>query len=76
MRTLTPTAELIELKLGEDLTAYVAGRRARGRSWRLIARDIFQATGQDVTHETVRSWFPDDIGRAADSRTEELRSAS
>jgi len=37
---------------------FVLERRSRGRSWRRIARDIEDATGIEVTYETVRSWFP------------------
>lgn len=58
---MTPTQELISLKLGADgpLDQYVSDRRANGRSWRLIASDIYDATGMDVTYESLRSWFPE-----------------
>lgn len=49
--------------LGDDgpLERFVAERRAAGRSWRLIARDLVEATDSavDVTFETLRSWFPE-----------------
>jgi len=36
-------------------------RRAAGRSWRLLARDLYEATnGQiDITHEAARRWTQD-----------------
>lgn len=54
----TPTRRLAEHLMGEPMTDYIARRRAEGRSWRLIARDVREATGGqvDVTYETIRSW--------------------
>lgn len=42
---------------------FVVERRSQGRAWRLIARDLYEATGKavDVTYETLRSWFPDPV---------------
>lgn len=56
----TPTRRLADLLLKGTLDEFVTSRRATGRSWRLIARDLREATdGQlDVTYETLRSWFP------------------
>lgn len=55
----TPTQRLADLLLPTTLGDFVATRRASGRSWRLIARDLHQETdGQiDVTAETLRGWF-------------------
>lgn len=55
---------LADVLLGDEqgpLERFVTDRRGEGRSWRLIARDLFDATeGKvDVTFETLRSWFPD-----------------
>lgn len=51
--------------LGTDgpLERFVQERRTEGRSWRLIARDLYEATETkvDITYETLRSWFPDPI---------------
>lgn len=55
----TPTHRLADLLLPTTLSDFVATRRASGRSWRLIARDLHETTnGQiDVTAETLRGWF-------------------
>lgn len=55
----TATAKLADHLLPGGLTKYVADRRSAGRSWRRIALDIRDDTGQqiDVTHEALRSWF-------------------
>lgn len=64
----TPTVRLAEVLLGGDgaLEEFVSSRRPQ-RSWRLLARDLYEATdGQiDVTYETLRSWFPDEPVKAA-----------
>jgi hypothetical protein len=59
--TATPTQRLAELALGADLEQFVRDRRAAKRAWRLIARDLLEATdGQaDITHESLRNWYPD-----------------
>lgn len=41
------------------LAGYVTDRRASGDSWRSIAADLREKTHTDVTHETLRSWFPE-----------------
>lgn len=58
----TPSQKLATLLLGTDLEAFVRERRADGTSWRHIARAIYEATNGevDVTHETLRVWYPDD----------------
>lgn len=58
MPTQTPTQRLASILLGRPLSGWIEERRNEGRSWRLIARDLFDATnGQiDVTHETLRAW--------------------
>ena len=57
----TPTQRLAGLLLGQPVDRWIAERRKAGRSWRLVARDLYEATnGQiDVTHETVRTWAED-----------------
>lgn len=64
----TPTVRLAEVLLGGDgaLTEFVQIRRP-ARSWRLIARDLYESTdGQiDVTYETLRGWFPEQPAEAA-----------
>ena len=63
MTTATPTARLAENILGEPLERFVRTRRDQGRAWRLLARDLYEATNQqiDVTYETLRTWFPDEL---------------
>lgn len=61
-----PTLQrLADHKLNGKLEDFVRTRRADGRSWRLIARDIWQATDVDVTYETLRGWFPDESSEPA-----------
>jgi len=59
----TDRQRLLDFVLGDDgpLSRYVLERRANGRSWRLIARDLYEQTGRDITHETLRAWFPDEV---------------
>lgn len=61
----TPTHRLADLLLAErgPLERFVRDRRAEGRSWRLITRDIYEATNNeiDLTYETLRQWFPDEV---------------
>jgi hypothetical protein len=54
----TPNQRLASLILGQPVQSWIITRRTAGRSWRLVARDLYEATnGQiDVTHETVRNW--------------------
>lgn len=59
---MTPLMELADLKLNGGLEEFVRSRRAQTprRPWRLIAIDIRDATGLDVTDQTLRVWFPED----------------
>lgn len=61
--TPTPSHRLADVLLGDDgpLETFVRSRRADGIAWRLIARDVYEATDKqvDLTYETLRSWFPD-----------------
>ncbi len=60
----TPSRQLADLLLDGGIDDFVATRRAgdRPRAWRLIARDIWEATDGklDLTYETLRSWYPED----------------
>lgn len=55
----TPTQRLASMLIGQDVRDFIAEKRASGRAWRFIARDLYDATdGQvDVTYETLRQWF-------------------
>ena len=65
--TQTPTFRLADRLVDEGVEAFVNTRRAQGKSWRIIARDLWTATdGEiDVTYETLRSWFADEPTEAA-----------
>lgn len=65
--TGTDRQRLATILLGDDgpLERFVRERRAAGRSWRLIARDLYDATEVDVTFETLRAWFPDQVKAAS-----------
>ncbi len=53
---MTPTRELAELKTG-GLDGYVADRRAAGKSWAAISRDLWTDHQLNVSYETLRAWF-------------------
>lgn len=57
MADTTPTQRLAENILRQPLADFVSTRRPR--SWRLIARDLYEHTSGeiDVTPETLRSWY-------------------
>jgi len=66
-RSRTAAAELASLILERPIEEWIAERRAAGRAWRRVERDLLEATGGrvDVTHETLRTWAPDQpAGRA------------
>lgn len=62
---MTPLMELADIKLGGELEPFVRSRRTEGRPWRLIAIDLRDATGIDITDETLRVWFPDEAAAAS-----------
>lgn len=64
----TPLQLLADQLLGDETAeSFVRSRRAERRSWRLIARDLLEATDGkvDVTAETLRIWYPDVPAEAA-----------
>jgi hypothetical protein len=58
----TPLFQLVEARLGGvgALDRYVAEQRAT-TSWRVMAADLTERTGVQVTYETLRLWFADRI---------------
>lgn len=54
----------VDRLLGDTLDDFVRNRRDDGTSWRWISVDLYEATGIRVSHETLRSWYPSDVGRA------------
>lgn len=57
MNNPTPTALLIQERLGAPLATYVAERRNQGQSWNAVARALYDDTGIAVTSETLRNWY-------------------
>jgi hypothetical protein len=45
---------------GESLESFVRDRRGQDMSWRRIAYELYERTGVDLTHESLRKWFPDE----------------
>lgn len=56
---------LIEAQLGGPLAEFVAERRRPTKSWREIADEIRELTGEQVHEETLRLWFTDRAEDAA-----------
>jgi hypothetical protein len=54
--------QLVEQKLGGAgaLDRFVADHRATS-SWRTMAADLSERTGQTVNHETLRLWYADRV---------------
>jgi hypothetical protein len=67
MADMSPTARLADHLLAEGLRNFLLDARDDGRSWRWIARELGRRTDWevDVSHETVRAWFPLENGEAA-----------
>lgn len=61
MTHVTPTQQLVELRLGGDLPGFLARKRATEppTSWRNIATEITERTGLPVSYEAVRTWSRD-----------------
>lgn len=59
--------QLADIKLGgpDALRTYVTQRRAAGIAWRIISRDLYNDHGLDLTYETLRRWFPDEVEAAS-----------
>ena len=55
----TPLYAEVEAKLGEPLREYAARRRSTAppTSWRVIALEIRDQTGADITGEALRMWL-------------------
>lgn len=59
MTKATMTQKLATVLLGSDLETFVVSRKDAGLSWRLIARDLREATDSqvDVTGQTLQNWY-------------------
>lgn len=62
MGNITTLRAAVDLLLGEDepLERFVRSRRGEGMAWRRIAVELYDRTGVDITHESLRSWFPEE----------------
>lgn len=58
---LTPLARLIGHLLERDLREFVVEARNAGKGWRTIAAEITEKTGQELSGETLRAWFADEL---------------
>jgi hypothetical protein len=64
MASLTATRRLLDLLLDGHLESFIQERRDQQVPWRLIAREVYERTGVDITAETLRSWFGQDRSAA------------
>ena len=59
----TATQQLADIRLGRSLDEFVvqfrANNSARGRGWRAVSDALHAETGLRISHETLRSWYPD-----------------
>lgn len=64
---LNSSQRLAALLLGEPLEHWIRPRRGDGMSWATISRQLARLTdGQvDVSHETLRRWYGDDLAEQA-----------
>ena len=60
MATESNTRRLVDVLLDGQLDALVQERRDQGVVWRKIAREIYDRTGVDLSHETIRGWYTED----------------
>lgn len=57
--------QAVDRLLEDGIEVFVTSRRSTGRSWRRIGNDLRDATGIDVSYETLRAWFPDEPSEKA-----------
>jgi hypothetical protein len=57
----TPLQDLADVLLGEDVVAYVAGRRVAGVKWADVVAELAEKTGGrvHVTDRQLRTWLYD-----------------
>lgn len=60
----TPTHRLIDhilqAKTNGNLRQFILRARAEGISWRRLARQVEDITGEEITEVAIQSWFADD----------------
>lgn len=59
----TPNQKLASILLGQDVADWIRTQRAEGNSWRIVSRNLYEATNHqvDVTYEALRAWAGEDI---------------
>lgn len=57
VRKTTPLYDLVQMRLGRDLYAYLSEAQAADRDWRSIAADVSSASGVSVSYESLRRWY-------------------
>lgn len=68
MAAETSLYRMADRMLDGRLRDYVQAARREGQTWRAIAADL-RSQGADVSHETLRSWFPDEVDDEAEQAT-------
>lgn len=65
-RTDSPAYKHADLYFKHQLDTMVKHFRADGQSWQTITQELFHRSAGEVslTHETLRSWYADDIKAA------------
>ena len=53
----TATARLFAQQRGITLEAFVQLERAKGSTWRAIAREVTEASGVPLTHQSLVNWY-------------------
>lgn len=58
MANPTPTQVLASLLIGQPIGDWITAKRAEGVTWRQMARDLREATDDqiDITGEALRLW--------------------
>lgn len=56
----TATRQLLDVLLEGQLDSLIRERREEGVPWRLIAREVYERTGIDITAQALRSWYVQD----------------
>lgn len=64
----SPVYTLTKHLLGEEPRAWIERKRTQGRSWRMLARDLWNETDHevDVTTQTLINWMREGYGKNGD----------
>jgi hypothetical protein len=53
--------QLVEAALDRPVIEWIKERREAGRSWVKLSYDLFLATGLEVSFETLRRWYAEQV---------------